>query len=44
MWQRSEVFHPTIRGEPEHVFAAGDAGGVGDPEPVRPGRGELPVD
>lgn len=32
------------RGQPEHPLAARDAGGVGDPEPVRCGRGEVPVD
>jgi hypothetical protein len=46
--QRLEVFHPTIRRKNRSRTAAsqnaGDAGGVGDPEPVRAIRDELPVD
>jgi hypothetical protein len=36
--------HVADRGQPEHAFAAGDAGGVGDPEPVRRLGGEVPFD
>src|SRR5262245_7660511 len=34
----------THRREPERALTAGDAGRVGHPQPVRCGRGELPVD
>jgi hypothetical protein len=36
--------HVAYRGEPEHALTAGDAGGVGDPEPVRRRRGEVAFD
>jgi predicted ThiF/HesA family dinucleotide-utilizing enzyme len=29
--------HVTDRGQPEHALGAGDARGIGDPEPVWPG-------